>query len=480
MGLGVQMEADIFNEMKNGAEDRPEYRIVVDWLARNGIEALQARREEAEALFRKIGITFAVYGEGGDPDRLIPFDMIPRIFNASEWQVIESGSIQRARALNAFIADVYGAGEIVKAGIVPDSMVAANPAYLAQMRGYRPPRDVWAHVIGVDLVRTGPDEFLVLEDNCRTPSGVSYVLQNREVMSRMFPDLFRDGSIRPVDGYTDILAEAMEAVAPPNCDGPPTMAILTPGQYNSAYFEHSFLADMMGIELVEGPDLVVENRKVYMRTTHGFEQLHVIYRRIDDAFLDPAVFREDSLVGVAGLVDAMEAGNVTVINKPGTGVADDKAVYTYVPEMIRFYLGEEPILSNVQTYRCNEADDFAYVLDNLDDLVVKEVQGSGGYGMLIGPTSTRAEIAEFAEKLKANPDNYIAQPTLSLSSAPVLTDEGLAPRHVDLRPFVVSGATTKMVPSGLSRVALREGSLVVNSSQGGGVKDTWVLREGAV
>ncbi|MCB1350842.1 MAG: circularly permuted type 2 ATP-grasp protein [Maritimibacter sp.] len=474
------MEANIFNEMKNGAVDRPEYRVVVEWLERNGIEALQARRAEAEALFRRIGITFAVYGEGGDPDRLIPFDMIPRIFNASEWQMVESGSIQRARALNAFIADVYGNQEIVQAGIVPDAMVTGNPAYLEQMRGYRPPLDVWAHIIGVDLVRTGPDEFMVLEDNCRTPSGVSYVLQNREVMSRMFPELFRDGRIRPVDGYTDILAEAMQSVAPPNCTGRPTMAILTPGQFNSAYFEHSFLADMMGIELVEGPDLVVENRKVYMRTTHGFEQLHVIYRRIDDAFLDPAVFRPDSMIGVAGLMDAMQAGNVTVINMPGTGVADDKAVYTYVPEMIRFYLGETPILSNVETYRCNQPDDLAYVLANIADLVVKEVQGSGGYGMLIGPTSTRAEIEAFAEKLRADPGNYIAQPTLSLSSAPVLTDEGLAPRHVDLRPFVVSGATTRMVPSGLSRVALREGSLVVNSSQGGGVKDTWVLEEGAI
>lgn len=474
------MQDGIFNEMKNGAVDRPEYRAVVDWLARNGTQALLTRREEAEALFRRIGITFAVYGEGGDPDRLIPFDMIPRIFNASEWHRIENGSIQRARALNAFIADAYGSREIIKAGIVPDAMVTANPAYLERMNGYRPPLDVWAHIIGIDLVRTGPDEFFVLEDNCRTPSGVSYVLQNREVMSRMFPELFREGKIRPVDGYTDILAEAMQAVAPPNCQGTPTMAILTPGQFNSAYFEHSFLADMMGIELVEGPDLVVENQKVYMRTTQGYEQLHIIYRRIDDAFLDPAVFRKDSMIGVGGLMDAMRAGNVTVINMPGTGVADDKAVYIHVPEMIRFYLGEEPIIPNVQTYRCGEADDLAYVLNNLADLVVKEVQGSGGYGMLIGPTSAKAEISEFATKLKARPENYIAQPTLSLSTAPVLTDAGLCPRHVDLRPFVVSGSSTQMVPSGLSRVALREGSLVVNSSQGGGVKDTWVLREGAV
>ena len=474
------MQDDIFNEMKNGATERPEYRTVIDWIERNGVEALQSRRAEAEALFRRIGITFAVYGEGGDPDRLIPFDMVPRIFNATEWNRIEQGSIQRARALNAFIADAFGARDIVKAGIIPESMVAQNPAYLEQMNGFRPPRDVWAHIVGVDLVRTGQDEFFVLEDNCRTPSGVSYVLQNREVMSRMFPELFRDGKIRPVDGYTDILAEAMQSVAPPNCDGAPTMAILTPGQFNSAYFEHSYLADMMGIELVEGPDLVVDNQKVYMRTTHGFQQVHVIYRRIDDSFLDPAMFREDSMIGVRGLMDAMMAGNVTVINMPGTGIADDKATYIHVPEMIRFYLGEEPIIPNVQTFRCDKPDDLAYVLDNLAELVVKEVQGSGGYGMLIGPTSTKAEIEEFAAKLKANPDNYIAQPTLSLSAAPVLTDTGLAPRHVDLRPFVVSGATTRMVPSGLSRVALREGSLVVNSSQGGGVKDTWVLSRGAV
>jgi uncharacterized circularly permuted ATP-grasp superfamily protein len=474
------MHDNVFNEMKNGADHRPEYQSVIDWLDRHGIEALQSRRAEAEALFRRIGITFAVYGEGGDPDRLIPFDMVPRVFNAAEWNRIESGSIQRTRALNAFIADVYGPQEIIKAGIVPEAMVMNNPAYVAQMKGFRPPRDVWAHIVGVDLVRTGPDEFFVLEDNCRTPSGVSYVLQNREVMSRMFPELFRDGRIRPVDGYPDILADAMQSVAPPNCAGKPTMAILTPGQFNSAYFEHSFLADMMGIELVEGPDLVVEDQKVYMRTTRGYEQVHVIYRRIDDAFLDPAEFREDSMIGVAGLIDAMMAGNVTVINMPGTGVVDDKSVYIHVPEMIRFYLGEEPIIPNVQTFRCDQADDLAYVLDNLSELVVKEVHGSGGYGMLIGPTSTRAEIDEFAAKLKAKPDNYIAQPTLSLSAAPVLTDQGLVPRHVDLRPFVVSGATTRMVPSGLSRVALREGSLVVNSSQGGGVKDTWVLSEGAV
>lgn len=465
----------VFNEMKNGAVDRPEYQVVIDWIERYGIESLQARRTEAEALFRRIGITFAVYGEGGDPDRLIPFDMVPRIFNAAEWQIIERGSIQRAQALNAFIADVYGEREIFKAGIIPEDMITANPAYLEAIRGFRPPRDIWAHIVGIDIVRTGPDEFLVLEDNCRTPSGVSYVLQNREVMSRMFPELFRDGKIRPVDGYTDILAAAMQDVAPPNCPGAPKLAILTPGQFNSAYFEHSYLADMMGAELVQGPDLTVDNDIVYMRTTHGLERVDVIYKRIDDDFLDPEEFRADSVIGVAGLMRAMRAGNVTIINMPGTGVVDDKAMYVHVPDMIRFYLGDEPIIPNVETFRCREPEALAYVLDNLADLVVKEVHGSGGYGMLVGPAATKSEIADFAKRLKAKPGDYIAQPTLSLSAAPVLTDKGLSPRHVDLRPFVISGATTRMIPSGLSRVALREGSLVVNSSQGGGVKDTWVF-----
>ncbi|HSF92587.1 MAG TPA: circularly permuted type 2 ATP-grasp protein [Paracoccaceae bacterium] len=474
------MSKDIFNEMVDGPSHRPEYQSVLDWIEKNGVDGLQSRRAEAEALFRKIGITFAVYGEGGDPDRLIPFDMVPRIFNAAEWQIVESGSIQRARALNAFIADVYGKQEILRAGIVPEKMVTSNPAYLKHIHGFRPPRDVWAHIIGVDLVRTGKDEFFVLEDNCRTPSGVSYVLQNREVMSRMFPELFWGGKIRPVDGYGDILAEAMQSVAPRNCNGVPTMALLTPGHYNSAYFEHSYLADLMGIELVEGADLFVDNDKVYMRTTRGPEQVDVIYRRIDDDFLDPSLFRKDSYIGVAGIFQAMKAGNVTVVNTPGTGIVDDKAMYTYVPDMIRFYLGEEPIIPNVQTFKCSEDSDLRYVLDNIADLVVKEVHGSGGYGMLVGPTSSKSEITEFTERLKNNPENYIAQPTLSLSAVPVLTENGLSPRHVDLRPFVVSGATTRMVPSGLSRVAMVEGSLVVNSSQGGGVKDTWVFYEDKV
>ncbi len=468
----------MYNEMFQGPELRSEYNLIKAWFEKHGPKALLERQEEADALFRRIGITFAVYTEGGDPDRLIPFDMVPRVFNDSEWSIVERGSIQRAKALNCFIADVYGERKIVEAGIVPESMLLNNPAYLKQMNGFRPPNDIWAHIIGVDIVRTEEDQFYVLEDNCRTPSGVSYVLQNREVMSRIFPELFEGGHVRPVDGYGEHLATAMQDCAPPNCKGKPTLALLTPGQYNSAYYEHYFLADLMGIELVEGTDLFVEDDKVFMRTTKGAEQVHVLYRRIDDDFMDPEVFREDSALGVPGIIRAMEAGNVTLVNAPGTGIADDKAIYIHVPDMIRFYLNEEPILPNVPTYRCDQPDDLAYVLDNLAELVVKEVHGSGGYGMLIGPTSSPEEIEEFRAKLIEHPEAYIAQPTLSLSSAPILTEDGMSPRHVDLRPFVISGKTTNLIPSGLSRVALTEGSLVVNSSQGGGVKDTWVLTKG--
>lgn len=469
----------MYNEMFRGSELRSEYNLIKAWFEKHGPKALLERQDEADALFRRIGITFAVYTEGGDPDRLIPFDMVPRVFNEEEWSIVERGSIQRAKALNCFIADVYGDREIVKAGIVPESMLLNNPAYLKQMNGFRPPNDIWAHIIGVDIVRTDEDEFYVLEDNCRTPSGVSYVLQNREVMARIFPELFEGGHVQSVDGYGEHLATAMQDCAPPNCKGAPTLAVLTPGQYNSAYYEHYFLADLMGIELVEGSDLFVEDDKVFMRTTKGPEQVHVLYRRIDDDFMDPEVFREDSALGVPGIIRAMEAGNITLVNAPGTGIADDKAIYIYVPDMIRFYLKEEPILPNVPTHRCDQPDDLAYVLENLADLVVKEVHGSGGYGMLIGPTSSEDEIEAFREKLIAHPQNYIAQPTLSLSTSPILTEDGMSPRHVDLRPFVISGKTTSLIPSGLSRVALQEGSLVVNSSQGGGVKDTWVLTKSA-
>ncbi|WP_158964868.1 circularly permuted type 2 ATP-grasp protein [Chachezhania sediminis] len=468
----------MFNEMLSQSGTRPEYAQIERWIAEEGVEALMQRRAEAEALFRKVGITFAVYGEGGDPERLIPFDMIPRIFTGSEWDIVERGCIQRCKALNAFMADVYGPREILKAGIVPTELVDNNPAFEKAMIGLRPPKDVWAHICGVDIVRTGPEDFFVLEDNCRTPSGVSYMLETREVMTRMFPQLFLDGSVRPVDDYPELLADAMASVAPPMCDDTPTLAILTPGYFNSAYYEHSFLADRMGVELVEGQDLYVDDGRVWMRTIRGPERVDVIYRRIDDAFIDPAVFNPDSVLGVRGLMDVYRNGGVTIVNAPGTGVADDKATYVFVPDMIRFYLGEEPILKNVPTWRCSQPDDCAYVIDHLDELVVKEVHGSGGYGMLIGPKSTKAEQEIFAKKLMENPEGFIAQPTLALSTSPVLVDEGLAPRHVDLRPFVISGTETKLVPGGLTRVALREGSLVVNSSQGGGVKDTWVLKAG--
>jgi uncharacterized circularly permuted ATP-grasp superfamily protein len=454
---------------------RPEYASVARWIEESGVDALLARRAEAEALFRKVGITFAVYGEGGDPDRLIPFDIVPRVFSAKEWERIERGSIQRARALNAFLGDVYGAGEIFEAGVVPREVILANEAFQPAMRGVAPPGGVWSHITGVDLVRCGPDDIYVLEDNCRTPSGISYVLETREVMSRMFPALFADGSIRPVDGYAEMLAEAIAEVAPPACEGAPRMAILTPGHYNSAYYEHSFLADQMGIDLVEGRDLFARDGRLWQRTIRGADRVDILYRRIDDAFLDPLAFRPDSLLGVPGLMEIYREGGVTLVNAPGTGVADDKSVYPYVPEMIRFYLGEEAILPNVPTWRCSEPDACAHVLAHLEELVVKEVHGSGGYGMIIGPKSTAAEREAYAARIRENPSGFIAQPTLELSTAPTLAETGLVERHVDLRPFVISGATSRLIPGGLTRVALREGSLVVNSSQGGGVKDTWVL-----
>jgi uncharacterized circularly permuted ATP-grasp superfamily protein len=467
----------MYSEMRDNGRVRPEYDAVARWIEEIGVDTLLARRSEAEALFRKVGITFAVYGEGGDPDRLIPFDIVPRVFSAAEWDRIERGSIQRARALNAFLCDVYGAGEIFAAGIVPREVIFENEAYQPAMQGFAPPGGVFSHITGVDLVRCGPDEFYVLEDNCRTPSGISYVLENREVMSRMFPALFADGSIRPVDGYAEMLAEAMAEVAPPACDGEPNMAILTPGQFNSAYYEHSFLADQMGIDLVEGRDLLVRDGRLWRRTIRGAERVDVLYRRIDDAFLDPLAFRPDSLLGVPGLMEVYRTGGVTLVNAPGTGVADDKSVYVHVPEMIRFYLGEEPILPNVPTWRCSEPDHCSYVLEHLAELVVKEVHGSGGYGMIIGPKSTAAEREAYAARIRAHPAGFIAQPTLELSTAPTLSETGLVERHVDLRPFVISGRRTRLIPGGLTRVALREGSLVVNSSQGGGVKDTWVLTE---
>lgn len=472
------MAEAIFDEMgAQGGEVRRAYRTLQAWLEETPNEILTLRREEAETFFRRIGITFAVYGEGGDPERIIPFDIIPRILEAAEWRQISDGLIQRVKALNAFIADVYGAQEILRAGIVPRDQVILNETYRYQMQGVSVPQNVYTHIAGIDMVRVGPDEFYVLEDNCRTPSGVSYMLENREITMRLFPDLFSRYNVAPVDHYCDELMRTLTSVAPRNCPGEPTVVVLTPGIYNSAYYEHSFLADQMGAELVEGPDLYVLDDVVYMRTTQGPKRVDVIYRRVDDDFLDPLTFRPDSALGVAGLMNAYRAGNVNLTNAVGAGIADDKAIYTYVPEMVKFYLGETPILKNVPTWRCSEKDEAAYVLDNLADLVVKEVHGSGGYGMLVGPKATKEEIEAFRARVKAAPEKYIAQPTLALSTCPTYVDEGVAPRHVDLRPFILSGREIRVVPGGLTRVAMREGSLVVNSSQGGGTKDTWVLKD---
>ena len=469
--------SDYFNEMYQGSKVRQPYARLEDWMRSMPAELRSLKQAEAEDLFRRIGITFAVYGEGGDPDRLIPFDMFPRVFTGAEWGKLEKGIKQRARALNAFLVDVYGRGEIIRAGRVPSRLVYQNEAYEKAVVGIKPPKGVYSHIVGIDLVRTGPEDFFVLEDNCRTPSGVSYMLENREIMMRMFPDLFRENRIEPVDRYPELLRRTLASVAPEKCNGEPTVVLLTPGHFNSAYYEHSFLADLMGVELVEGQDLFVDGEFLYMRTTEGPRRVDVLYRRIDDAFIDPLCFRPDSMLGVPGLMDVYRSGGVSICSAPGAGVADDKAVYTFVPEMIRFYLGEEPILQNVPTWQCGKADDLKYVLSCLPDLVVKEVHGSGGYGMLVGPKSSKEQVEAFRAKIIADPGNYIAQPTLALSTTPTFVAEGVAPRHVDLRPYCLVGDRIELVPGALTRVALTEGSLVVNSSQGGGVKDTWVLAE---
>ena len=465
-----------FDEMGDGPQLRAAYAEIARWLAATPAEALAAKRAEAEYLFRKVGITFAVYGEGGDPERLIPFDIIPRILARAEWERLATGLSQRVRALNAFLADAYGAQEILKAGRIPAALVTENEQFRPEMAGFTPPGGVYTHIAGIDLVRTGPDEFHVLEDNCRTPSGVSYMLENREAMLRLFPRLFAAHRIAPVNRYPEELLATLKAAAPERAGHQPTVAILTPGHFNSAYYEHCFLADEMGVEVVEGADLFVDGEVVMMRTTAGPRRVDVIYRRIDDDYLDPEAFNPESMLGVPGLMRAYRAGNVALANAPGCGIADDKAVYPYVPEMIRFYLGEEPLLNNVPTFLCEREEDRAHVLANLDSLVVKLAQGSGGYGMLIGPHATKAQREEFRARIIANPAHYIAQPTLALSTVPTLVEAGIAPRHVDLRPFVLSTRdSVRIVPGGLTRVALREGSLVVNSSQGGGTKDTWVL-----
>ncbi|NOT16473.1 MAG: circularly permuted type 2 ATP-grasp protein [Sulfuriferula sp.] len=467
----------IFDEMHTTeGEVRHQYEAVARQLFNLPHEALVQKQREAEMLFRRLGITFAVYGEAAGAERLIPFDIVPRIFGAQEWARLEQGLKQRVTALNAFLHDIYHEQNIIKAGIIPAHQVLNNKLYCKQMQGIDLPNQVYAHVAGIDLVRVDANDFYVLEDNLRTPSGVSYMMENRKTMMRLFPDLFAAHSVAPVEHYPQMLLDSLRESAPPYILNP-TIVVMTPGAYNSAYFEHAFLASQMGVELVEGKDLFVHDDKVYMHTTEGPQQVHVIYRRVDDDFLDPTVFNPNSTLGVPGLMNAYRKGNVALANAVGTGVADDKSTYLYVPAMIEFYLGEKPILSNVPTWRLELEDDMRHVLAHLPELVVKEVQGSGGYGMLIGPTSTKQEIADYRERILADPANFIAQPTLALSTCPTLVEAGIAPRHVDLRPFVLSGKEVRLAPGGLTRVALAEGSLVVNSSQGGGTKDTWVLED---
>ncbi len=466
-----------FDEMR--APDgtvREAYREYDHWLSDQDMAWLRRKGGEAEGFFRRTGITFNVYGEADAEERLIPFDMVPRIISGNEWRRLSRGIEQRVRALNAFMHDLYHRQEIVRSGRLPERLFRDNSAWLPQMVGFTPPGGVYTHIVGIDLVRTGPDQFMVLEDNARTPSGVSYMLENRETMMAMFPELFARVKVRQVSDYPRLLAKSLAACAPPGAAANPTVAVLTPGIYNSAYFEHAFLADQMGAELVEGSDLRVVEGRVQMRTTRGFQPIDVIYRRVDDEYLDPLTFNPASVLGVPGIMDVYRAGRITIATAPGTGVGDAKAIYSFMPQIGEFYTGEKPLLANVQTWRCADPDSLKYVLDHLDELVIKEVHGSGGYGMLIGPAASKREIAAFRDKLLANAANYIAQPTLALSTCPVFTRSGLAPRHVDLRPFVlVSPDGLEITPGGLTRVALKAGSLVVNSSQGGGTKDSWVL-----
>ncbi len=452
------------------------YERYYKWYAAQNPKSLQKKMREAEAVFRRTGITFNVYGKKDAEERLIPFDIIPRIIAADEWDELTKGIEQRVEALNLFLHDIYHEQNVIKDGILPAHLVANNEAFLQKMIGVKPPGGIYTHIVGVDLVRTAKNEFYVLEDNARTPSGVSYMLENRETMLKMFPDVFAENRVRRVSDYPHVLRKSLSSCAPDACTGKPTLAVLTPGIHNSAYFEHAFLADQMGAELVEGHDLKIENGRVCMRTTRGYDPIDVIYRRVDDEYLDPLNFNPDSMLGVPGIFDIYRSGGITIANAPGAGIADDKAIYSYMPDIVKYYTGKEALLKNVETWRCSEPDSLTYVLDNLHDLVVKEVHGSGGYGMLIGPAASKKELADFRAKLIDNPAKYIAQPTLALSTTPVFVKSGLSPRHVDLRPYVLVGANgVNITPGGLTRVAMEKGSLVVNSSQGGGTKDTWVL-----
>ena len=470
------MAAKTFDEMRSGPDGavRKPYEGVQRWLDSTSPERVAATRAEVDLFYRRHGITFGAYGAAEGSETTIPFDIIPRVMSWDEWQYLHKGLKQRVRALNAFLADAYNERDICRAGVIPETQLLMNAEFVSMAQGLKLPGGVHAHIAGIDLVRVGERDFYVLEDNVRTPSGVSYVLENREVMMRLAPELFSAMRVMPVANYTEELLATLRSVSFSDSHEP-NVVLLTPGHYNSAYFEHAFLADEMGIELVAGSDLFVDEGRVFMRTPRGPQRVDVIYRRVDDAYLDPLAMKPESFLGVAGLLGAVRAGRVNIVNALGNGVADDKSTYTYVPEMIRFYLGEEAILQNVPTRRGDRPDDLKFILEHLPEIVVKEVHGSGGKGMLVGPTSSKKEIEEFALLVKARPENYIAQPTLALSTCPTFVQQGVAPRHVDLRPFVLSGKKITIVPGGLTRVALKEGSLVVNSSQGGGTKDTWVL-----
>ncbi len=468
----------MYNEIYKNQKVRKSYNKIFDWAMSLPENVIVKKKNEAESLFKKIGITFSVYNNFDSTERLIPFDMFPRIISASEWKKIEKGVVQRALAINAFLSDIYHSAEIIKAKIIPEYLIYKNPAYEIKMVGFKVPKGVYSPVIGSDIVRINEKIFKVLEDNCRTPSGVSYMIENREIMMRMFPELFEKLKIETVENYPTYLLETLKGLIPKNCKNEPKIVILTPGSFNSAYYEHSFLADLMGVELVQGTDLYVDNCITYMKTTKGPEKVDIIYRRIDDQFIDPITFDNSSLIGIPGLFDSYKSGNINICSAPGAGIADDKAIYTYLPEIIKFYLGEEPILENVKTWKCYNDDERKYVLANLEKLVVKEVHGSGGYGLMIGSKSSKSQIEKFRKKIKLHPENYIAQPILSLSSVPIFSKKNLSPRHVDLRPFCLVGSKqTKLVSGGLTRVALKKDSLIVNSSQGGGVKDTWVINE---
>ncbi len=479
MKFNAYQTGGFYDEMfEQDGQPRPRAQLLARNLAALSDGELQRRQKAADLALLNMGITFNVYGHEAGTEKVWPFDIVPRILEASEWDRIERGLKQRIRALNSFIADVYNKRQIIRDGVVPEWLISSGKCLLEKCAGLRPPHGIWCHITGTDLVRDADGEFYVLEDNLRCPSGVSYVLENREVMKRTFPQVFGGLSISPVEDYPEQLLQTLQHIAPPGVDDP-NVVLLTPGIYNSAYFEHCFLAQQMGIELVQGSDLVVNDGYVFMRTTHGFERVDVIYRRIDDDFLDPKTFRSDSTLGVPGLIDVYRAGRVALANAPGTGIADDKAVYAYVPQMIKYYLGEDTLLSNVPTFVCGDEAQCEHVLVNVDKLVVKPTNESGGYGIMLGPKSSSAEHQECRDRIRANPRNYVAQPMLSLSRVPTVVQDQLEGRHVDLRPYILYGQDIYVLPGGLTRVALQAGSLVVNSSQGGGSKDTWVVRNGA-